>query len=139
MLLEEVGMQYKRNESFRLALYPPIELAFRILSSEQANSGQGHFFGKILDISPRGIKMYADVQLSDIEIRLCQLECQFVLDTQMIRAYGKVIWCKLSSGGYNYGVQFIGESSLDDLIISELKSRRKKEVLEAKQGLNSQK
>lgn len=130
-------MQFKRNESFRLAFDPPIDVTFKILSGQQTSEGrQVPSFGKILDISPGGMKLFSDVQFGDTFIKYSQVEMNFVLDTQNIHVFGDVIWRKSYGAGFNYGVLFANEGPLEELIISELKSRRKKEVEEAKKSRN---
>lgn len=131
-------MQFKRNESFRLAFDPPIDVTFKILAGHQLGEGrQVPSFGKIIDVSPRGMKLFSDVKFGDSLAKYSRIEMHFVLDTQTIHAYGEVVWRKASGAGFNYGILFNVQESLEQLIISELKSRRKKEVQEAKKKSQS--
>ncbi|WP_421663935.1 hypothetical protein [Lysinibacillus telephonicus] len=61
-----------------------------------------------------------------------QIEIQFVLDVTMIRATGEIVWSKPYANGSQFGVLFHKDENIDELIISEMKQRRKKEVLQDK-------
>lgn len=132
-MLEEIEMQFKRKEAFRLAFDPPIDITFKLLSGGKPNGAPS--FGKIIDISPRGMKLFSEVTLEEQIVKRSQVEVHFVLDTQTIHAYGEIIWRRPFGKGYHYGLHFYNQPSLEELIISELKSRRKKEVADAKKKL----
>jgi len=84
---------------------------------------------ELLDISPRGLKMYTEV---DLGVNPPPLDIHFVLDTQEVRAYGEVIWSRPFGSGKQYGVYFNDQGRVEELIVDELKLRRKKEAAEAK-------
>ncbi|UZN00121.1 hypothetical protein OL548_09840 [Lysinibacillus sp. MHQ-1] len=57
-----------------------------------------------------------------------------MLDTQEVRAYGEVIWSRPFGSGKQYGVYFNDQGRVEELIVDELKLRRKKEAAEAKKA-----
>ena len=62
--------------------------------------------GGILDISPRGIKMFSSVDLSAGKAICPQLEIRFILDSLTIVAYGEVMWSRPYRNGKQYGIFF---------------------------------
>lgn len=127
-------MQFKRNEAFRLSFEPPIDVTFSVVRSNQNDQGNRELLiGKILDISPRGMKIFTDAQITDFVSGI--IKANFVLDTSMIQAYGEIVWKKPFANGFQYGIQFNGQKSVEELIVSELKLRRKKEVIAAKRKI----
>jgi len=68
----------------------------------------------------------------DLGVNPPPLDLRFVLDTIEVRAYGEIIWSRPFGNGKQYGVNFNNQGSVEDLIIDELKSRRRKEADEAK-------
>lgn len=124
-------MNFKRQEGFRFVFNEPIDAKFKIIINGQANVGT--YDCKILDISPRGIKMFSTAQIGEyLNSTTLQIEVQFVLDVTMIYATGDIVWSKPYAGGIQYGVLFHAREDIGELIISEMKLRRKKEVMQAK-------
>lgn len=129
-------MKFKRQESFRFAFDPPVEMTFTTLSNNPIlGNGQSKASGQILDISPHGMKMFSDVQMGENITKHMQLEIHFVLDTQPIKAYGEIIWRKPFGRGHQYGILLNDQPAVEELIIDEMKSRRRKEVKQAKNKL----
>ncbi|MDN4492228.1 PilZ domain-containing protein [Ureibacillus aquaedulcis] len=88
---------------------------------------------QILDISPRGMKMFSEVKLGEyLNKAALQIELQFVLDVTTIQAVGEIVWRKPFGRGDQYGILFQAQKNLDELIIKEMKLRRKKEVMQSK-------
>jgi len=127
-------MQFKRQEGFRFVFNEPIEASFKLLINGQVVNAAGSPC-KILDISPRGIKMFSEVDLGEyINKANLQIEVQFILNVTTIQAIGEIVWCKGFGRGHQYGIQFQAQENIDELIISEMKLRRKNEVLQSKQN-----
>jgi hypothetical protein len=80
----------------------------------------------IVDISPNGARILSDL-LMDIK-QLKKIELSFVLDEKPITIIGDLIWSQKKVSGYEYGVQFHGNQETEQLIVNELKARRKKEI-----------
>lgn len=79
--------------------------------------------------------MFSEVKFGEyINKANLQVELQFVLDVTTIRAIGEIVWRKSYGRGEQYGIVFQAQEDIDELIISEMKLRRKKEVLQAKQN-----
>jgi len=64
---------------------------------------------------------------------LLQLEMHFVLDIIKIQAIGYICWSRSYRTGVYYGLHFRNQPAVEDLIISEMKRRRRKEVIDKKQ------
>ncbi|KYG91200.1 PilZ domain-containing protein [Metasolibacillus sp. FSL K6-0083] len=127
-------MFFKRQESFRFSFDEPIPAKVKMLVDGQPimKDGVEIFDASILDISPRGVKVFSEVNFNESGKQIPLLEVQFVLDSSEITGVGEVVWTKVFGQGKQYGIIFQNQSSLEDLIISELKVRRKKEVIQAK-------
>ncbi|ATP39091.1 PilZ domain-containing protein [Solibacillus sp. R5-41] len=119
-------MIFKRTEGFRFAFGDPIAANFvRILNGKLENEKHAC---SILDISPHGMKMFSKTEIGEHSNKLVQIEMQFVLDEALIRAVGEVVWKKQFGKDYHYGIVFENQPIVEELIVSELKIRRKKEV-----------
>ncbi|MFF6014778.1 PilZ domain-containing protein [Lysinibacillus fusiformis] len=121
-------MIFKRQEGFRFKFEEPVQITFAVYENGRVNHGQTAM-AELLDISPRGLKMYTEVELG---VNPPPLDIHFVLDTQEVRAYGEVIWSRPFGSGKQYGVYFNDQGRVEELIVDELKLRRKKEAAEAK-------
>lgn len=121
-------MIFKRQEGFRFKFEEPVQITFAVYENGRVNHGQTAM-AELLDISPRGLKMYTEV---DLGVNPPPLDIHFVLDTQEVRAYGEVIWSRPFGSGKQYGVYFNDQGRVEELIVDELKLRRKKEAAEVK-------
>lgn len=124
-------MFFKRSEGFRYKFEEPLQTTFTIVENGKADESEAAI-GEILDISPRGVKMYSTVDLNAGKAICPQLEVRFVIDSQTIVAYGEVMWSRSYMKGKQYGVFFNNQEPLEDLIVEELKLRRKKEIMAEK-------
>lgn len=130
-------MLFKRTEGFRYKFEEPIQSIVTIVENGKAVESETAI-GEILDVSPRGIKMFTTVDLYAGKAICPQLEIRFMIDTQPIIAYGEVMWNRPYMKGKLYGIFFNNQPRLEDLIVEELKIRRKKEILaEKKQKSNA--
>lgn len=124
-------MFFKRSEGFRYQFKEPLQTTCTIVENGKAVTSEAAI-GQIFDISPRGIKLYTTVDLHAGKAICPRLEIRFVIDTQPIVAYGEVMWSKPYMKGKQYGIFFNNQAPLEDLIVEELKIRRKKEILAEK-------
>lgn len=127
-------MFFKRTEGFRFSFDEPIQAKVKMLINGQAivKNDTEIFEASILDISPHGIKMFAETNFNEGNSPVPLLEVQFILDSSVIVGIGEIVWTKDFGSGKHYGIVFQNQASLEDLIISELKIRRRREVKEAK-------
>lgn len=126
-------MIFKRNESFRFQFGEPLDAYFvLLLDGEPIDMERTRTACKVLDVSPSGMKIICEANLNEYNNQLVQLEIHFVLDVVDIKAIGEIVWQKPFGLRYQYGVNFPEQSGLEELIISELKARRKREVANAK-------
>ena len=128
-------MFFKRTEGFRYKFEEPLQTTFTIVENGKAVEDEAAI-GGILDISPKGIKMFSSVDLSAGKMICPQLEIRFIIDSLTIVAYGEVIWSRPYQKGRQYGIFFNNQQPLENLIVEELKIRRKKEVIEEKKKIN---
>lgn len=119
-------MLYKRHEYFRHSFGTPLNATFRIVIGESANeSNPGDCL--LLDISPGGTKIATDFDLptenGPLTVRL-----HFTLFETPIDVEGKIAWKKQSAGGFQYGIDFVEDPSMEKLIVDDLKLRRRTEI-----------
>lgn len=126
-------MIFKRKEGFRFVFGDSLEADFVILIDGKAVDLEGKRVPcQILDISPRGMKIGVNMDLGEYSSQILQLEILFVLDQTEIKAVGEIVWSKTFGSGYQYGIVFYNQTPIEELIIEELKSRRRKEVARPK-------
>lgn len=126
-------MIFKRQEGFRFCFGEPIEAKFVILiDGKPLNLERTSHPCRILDISPRGMKMGSETNLNEYINKVLQLEIFFTLDVTEIKCVGEIVWSKPFGSCTHYGITFTNSAAVEDLIINELKIRRRKEVLRKK-------
>ena len=126
-------MLFKRQEGFRHVFGDPLEAgAVIFIDGKPLDMERNRIPCKIFDISPRGLKIMIEGDFREYKNKALQLEISFVLDTTEIRGIGEIVWSKKFGKGYHYGIAFFNQPAVEDLIINELKMRRRKEVLKAK-------
>ena len=126
-------MIFKRKEGFRFAFGEPIDANYVVLVNGRAeNLERSQTPCRIIDISPRGMKIFSKTEISGNSNQLIQVEVFFILDETMIRAVGEITWAKPYGNGFHYGLIFDNQPLVEELIVSELKLRRKKEVKHGK-------
>lgn len=122
-------MIFKRQEGFRFVFGEPIQARFGILiDGKPQNIEKTQYACEIQDVSPRGMKVFTNIEIGEDINKLVQLEITFVLDVTKIRAVGEIVWTKKVIDGFQYGLVFDNQPVIEELIISELKVRRKKEL-----------
>lgn len=129
-----ISKKYKRKEAFRFVFNQPLDAEFSVLVNGRQIDSEMHPC-KIIDISPRGMKVYTNSDISkiyNIPPESFQFQMHFVLDITRIQAIGYVRWCKLFGTGAHFGLQFENQPDIEELIISEMKRRRRKEVISKK-------
>lgn len=123
-------MEYKRSESFRHILIKPVDVQYSCNVDQQVALTRT---GKMLDISPSGMSLLVTKQLTDEE-KEYPLLLSFCLYKQTIESQGVIRWERLHPEGYQYGIEMVESTQLENMIVSELKQRRRQEVLDAKKG-----
>ena len=126
-------MTFKRQEGFRYAFGKPLEAGMVILiEGKPLDVERTRIPCEILDISPHGLKIMSEEDFSEHKNKVLQLEISFILDTTEIKGIGEIVWSKKFGSGYHYGITFFNQESVEELIVNELKSRRRKEILKVK-------
>ena len=122
-------MAFKRTEGFRFTFGQPIEAKYTVLINGKPKDLElTKYPCEILDVSPHGMKMFAFQEIGENSNQRVQLEIQFVLDEVLIKAVGEIMWKKQYAKGFQYGLIFENQPAIEELIVSELKIRRRKEV-----------
>ncbi|MEK5071419.1 PilZ domain-containing protein [Sporosarcina sp. FSL K6-1508] len=120
-------MLYKRTEYFRYTFGEPLEAKFQIVvengTDTESSPGECHF----MDISPGGAKLFAKFDIP-LEREAVRLHIKFTLHEKLIDLQGVIVWKKPYSGGYMYGYDFDEDPAIEQLIVEELKLRRRSEV-----------
>ena len=126
-------MIFKRQEGFRHAFGEPVQAGIVILiEGNPLDVERTQIPCEILDISPRGLKIAIDEDFNEHKNKVLQLEISFILDSTEIKGIGEIVWSKKFGSGYHYGITFFNQASVEDLIVNELKLRRRKEIFQAK-------
>ena len=126
-------MIFKRQEGFRYAFGDPVEAgAVILIEGKPLDVAQTRIPCEILDISPRGLKISIGEDFNEYKNKALQLEISFILDATEIKGIGEIVWSKKFGRGYHYGITFFNQSSVEELIVNELKVRRRKEILKEK-------
>ena len=122
-------MGFKRTEGFRFTFGAPIAAKYTVLiDGKQEVLEAAKHTCEIIDVSPHGMKMFSYYEIGENTNHLVQLELEFILDEVLIKAIGEIVWKKKYGGKYQYGLIFENQPGIEELIVSELKIRRKKEV-----------
>ena len=122
-------MAFKRTEGFRFAFGEPIYAKYLVLiDGKPQDLERTKYDCEILDISPRGMKMFSYHHIGEHSNKLLQIEVHFILDEVLIKAVGDIVWEKSFGNKNQYGLIFDGQPQVEQLIVDELKLRRKKEV-----------
>jgi len=125
--------KFKRKESFRYIFDEPIDGKFSVMMNGKPLTLES-FPCKIIDISPRGVKIFTEADLAGIytyENRMLKLEIHFILDVMEIKTYGQIRWGKKYESGTQLGLRF-NQLGIEEIIVKELKRRRRKEVFSHK-------
>ena len=126
-------MIFKRQEGFRYVFGEPLEAGVVVLiDGKPLDIERKRITCEVLDISPRGLKMAIDEDFNEYKNKVLKLEISFMLDSIEIKCIGEIVWSKKFGSGYHYGIIFFNQSNVEELIINELKARRRKEVLQTK-------
>ena len=126
-------MIFKRQEGFRYAFGDPLEAgAVVLIEGKPLDVEQTRIPCEILDISPRGLRIAIGEDFNEHKNKVLQLEIIFILDSTEIKGIGEIVWSKKFGSGYHYGITFFNQESVEELIVNELKSRRRKEILKVK-------
>lgn len=122
-------MVFKRTEGFRFTFGKPIAASFVFLVDGKPDTVESvKYECEIIDVSPHGMKMFSNKEIGEHNNRLVQFEVHFILDEVLIKAIGEIVWVKPYGNRIQYGLIFEKQDAVEDLIVSELKVRRKKEV-----------
>jgi PilZ domain len=112
-------MMYKREEAYRYTFSERLPCLFSIVGLEHKRIKTGKGDGELIDISPHGCRMSSMLNIPVEQEVVIQME--FTLHEDVIVVDGKIVWQRLQGDGFHYGVEFVNDESLEDLITDELK------------------
>ncbi|OCS93608.1 PilZ domain-containing protein [Caryophanon latum] len=122
-------MIFKRNEGFRFTFEQPVKAAFRLMKNGEPIEPQASYIpAEILDISPKGMKISTAFNIKDELSEDVQFFIIYCLDTLEIQSYGEMVWKRRNGDEFVYGLYFHAQEENEQKIISELKTRRRKEL-----------
>lgn len=122
-------MIFKRQEGFRFVFPESLHATFSLLvDGKPQDLEKTQYQCEIQDISPRGMKMFSNIEIGVDSNKLVQVEVSFILDVTKIKAIGEIVWSKTVLHGFQYGLIFVDQPAVEELIVEELKGRRKKEL-----------
>ena len=123
-------MYFKRGESFRFDFKQPLKATLGLLiEGKLVDVEKTQYECEIIDISPNGVKVFTKADFGEHNNKQLQFDLHFKLDEAQIHAVGDIIWQRPYIGGKQYGLTFHQQPKLETLIVTELKARRRKEVL----------
>lgn len=125
------SVNFKRKEGFRFTFEEALDAKYAILLDGKYESLERPMYPcDIIDISPKGMKMFSTNKIGEHTNKLLQIEVNFILYKTAIRAVGEIIWSKPYASGFQYGLEFREQQNLGNLIVEELKLLRRSEVFQ---------
>lgn len=109
-------MKYRREEAFRYEFTEEVPCMFKIRSIISIDSS---FEGKIIDISPSGIKLFSSIDLPEKKNLLLLIE--FLLNENPIVINAELIWKRKVGNGYHYGLKSLSTKDETTKIVHDLK------------------
>ncbi|MGG0655043.1 PilZ domain-containing protein [Rummeliibacillus pycnus] len=123
-------MKFKRKESFRHALERNVTAECKIPSIKEDNEVIVETEScRLVDLSPSGARIAMPVSLP-VEDHPLNVELNFVLYAKPICVEGMIKWKRMQGDEFLYGIDLEADEVMMELIISELKLRRRQEVKE---------
>lgn len=115
-------LMYRRNEPFRIPIYPPIDSTYRSIGGYHVVYGNA----KIIDMSPNGLRIIANTKIplhTDIVI-------SFTMNAHNYMLTGKIVWQKQQYGEYICGLSMNNDEQTRSQLTQDLKeyARRQKEL-----------
>ncbi|MGD7043437.1 PilZ domain-containing protein [Jeotgalibacillus proteolyticus] len=114
-------MRYNRNEAFRFAFKEPLHARFSIyeVNGKAVETTEGGI--QLLDISPSGTKAYSELNIPFKETNPVKIVMHFQLNEESYHFKGKIVWKKVWSDGFMYGVSFLINEDMQQEIVKQLK------------------
>lgn len=122
-------LNFKRKEGFRFTFGTPVRGNARVLVGDEVVDAKAETITiDIIDISPKGMKLVTLHNIDNAVLREVTLEVTLCIDTAVIEAHGEIVWKRSAGNACAYGLFFKEQSVNEELIIEELKIRRRKEM-----------
>jgi hypothetical protein len=121
-------MLYKRHAYFRYTFGKLLEGKFRIVTNGGQESESSLDDCQLIDCSPGGAKLFEkfDIPVGRVSVRL---RAKFTILENLIEIPCVIVWRKPYSGGYMYGYDFDEDAKLEQVIVEELKLRRRSKII----------
>ncbi len=123
-------MIYRREDAFRYEFEEPLDANFKVvkIDSKSVDSSEGELL--IIDVSPGGMKIAAELEFPDPKKTKIQLEIEFILKENTLVLHGEIVWKAIFSSSYEYGIDFTTPESERQQLIDDLKDYAKEKRLE---------
>lgn len=118
-------MFYKRSESFRYTFGTPPEMRMQVLDPLRRQPVSAGIYGLLLDISPKGAKVFSEKELQMGEETV---SLEFVLNHETIAAHATIVWMEKYEEGWMYGADFEPNSIKEMLILNEIRELKEIEM-----------
>ena len=119
-------MKYKRETAFRYTFKEPLPAFFKIVMIDQRLVETAEGFAKIIDISPRGLKLNSELNIPNIEGKRIKLCIRFTINQEDFQFVGNIMWKKHAWRTTDYGIELLVDDSAELEIIKQLKIFSKK-------------
>ncbi|KIL43750.1 PilZ domain-containing protein [Jeotgalibacillus campisalis] len=114
-------MRYNRNEAFRFAFKEPLHARFSIyeVNGKEVETTEGEI--QLMDLSPSGAKTYTELNIPYTANNSVKITIHFQLNESTYNFKGKIVWKKVWSDGFMYGVSFLVNEDMQQEIVKQLK------------------
>lgn len=119
-------MKYKRETAFRYTFKEPLPAFFKIVMIDNKLVETSEGYAKIIDISPRGLKLNSELDIPNTEERRIKLSIRFSINDEDFLFVGDIVWKKQEGKTINYGIELFVDDSAEIEIIKQLKIYSKK-------------
>ncbi|MGG0719995.1 PilZ domain-containing protein [Robertmurraya massiliosenegalensis] len=118
-------MRFKRKSAFRYTFEQPILAHFRIVKIDEKVVKTHEGMARILDISPRGLKINSELNIPETDYKTIELSLRFPLNTSEFSCNGIIKWKKEMGTTVDYGIGLLVDEFGRKSIIEQLKIHSK--------------
>lgn len=119
-----IMMRSQREESFRYTFREPKIASFQIIRIDDLTVETSSGDGKIIDISPEGIKLYSELSIPETDHKAIHLSIYFELNGEALNYTGVIAW----KHALHYGIDLFTDESDKSYLTKQLKIHARKAV-----------
>lgn len=113
-------MVFRREEGFRYVVEDSVEITGTLVSTNKELHDKP-WTGRILDISPRGLKIQTDLELLSSEILQVKFTVAFIINEEVLTGVADIRWSRKYANELQYGLYFDEQAELEEKVVEELK------------------